>query len=55
MPVAKKNTAQKTSEKKKPKRNFTTIDDEVWFPEQLAKVNALLSKAILLPHGKNKK
>jgi len=55
MPVVKKNTVKKKYSKVKPKRTLATIDDDIWFPEQLAKVNALLEKAILLPHDNNKK
>ena len=49
MPSIKKNIAPKKSSKEKPKRTLATIDDDIWFPEQLAKVNALLEKAILFP------
>ncbi len=51
-----KNINNKSKEGKFTKRRFTTINDEVWFPEQLAKVNVLLGRAILFPHeGKGKK
>jgi hypothetical protein len=56
MPVTKKNTIKKTSARKKVVK-AKKFDDNgvVFFPEKLAKANALLSKAILLPRGKNKK
>ena len=49
MPAVKNNNIQKDSPKKRSKRTLPTVADEVWFPEKLAKVNALLDKAILLP------
>ena len=55
MPVVKKNKVKKKYSKEKSRRTLATIDDDIWFPEQLAKVNALLEKAILFPHVNNKK
>ncbi len=49
MPVVKNTNVQNASPKKRSKGNLPTINDEIWFPEQLAKVNALLDNAILLP------
>jgi hypothetical protein len=53
MPVAKKNTTNKTSKKKQPRKPFPrsiSAADDTLFPEKLARANELLSKAKLLPH-----
>ena len=55
MQGAKEDTAKKTSVRKKA-AEVKEFDDNgiVFFPEKLARLNAILDKAILLPHGNDK-
>ena len=56
MPVINKQTTRKTSKTRKPAKIVKTkdVDEVVFFPEKLARANALLEKAILLPHDRKK-
>lgn len=56
MPVTKKHTNHKNSKTRKAVKVAKTkdFDEVVFFPEKLARVNALLEKAILFPHDRNK-
>lgn len=58
MPVTKKHITPKSSKtngsvKRAVKTN--SVDEVVLFPQKVDRMNELLGKAILLPHGKNKK